>query len=93
MQYQSKINAVVSKIEERKENGRAKLIFCHYHAEIDKLMGRLSDMGLKTARFDGRTSQLERDEILMSDEFDALVLQIRTGCEVLTYRGSVRSTS
>ena len=83
MQYQSKINAVVSKIEERKENGRAKLIFCHYHSEIDKLMGRLSDMGLKTARFDGRTSQLERDEILLSDEFDALVLQIRTGCEGL----------
>lgn len=83
LQYQSKINAVVSKIEERKENGRAKLIFCHYHAEIDKLMSRISEMGLNVARFDGRTSQLERDDILLSDTYDALVLQIRTGCEGL----------
>ena len=83
LKYQSKVNAVVGKIEERKDNGRPKLVFCHYHAEIDKVSSRLAAMGMKTARFDGRTSQLERDEILTSEDTDALVLQIRTGCEGL----------
>ena len=83
LQYQSKINAVISKIEERKENGRAKLVFCHYHGEIDKIKQQLLVLGLNTTTFDGRTSQTQRDEILESDEYDAIVLQIRTGCEGL----------
>lgn len=83
LKYQSKVNAVVGKIEERKDNGRPKLVFCHYHAEIDKVSSRLTAMGMKTCRFDGRTSQLERDEILTSEDTDALVLQVRTGCEGL----------
>ena len=81
--YQSKLDAVLEKIEERKDNGRSKLIFCHYHMEIDKMVTRLNRMGLRTEKFDGRTSQAYREEILTSGEIDALVLQIKTGCEGL----------
>tara|TARA_A100001011_G_scaffold115101_1_gene121694 strand:- start:1841 stop:3442 length:1602 start_codon:yes stop_codon:yes gene_type:complete len=81
--YQSKLDAVLKEIEERKDNGRAKLIFCHYHLEIDKMVEYLSGMGLRTKKFDGRTFQTNREEILTSGEVDALVLQIKTGCEGL----------
>ena len=62
----------MEKIEERKDNGRSKLIFCHYHMEIDKMVTRLNRMGLRTEKFDGRTSQAYREEILTSGEIDAL---------------------
>ena len=51
--------------------------------EIDKMVTRLNRMGLRTEKFDGRTSQAYREEILTSGEIDALVLQIKTGCEGL----------
>ena len=37
---------------------------------------------MSVSQFDGRTSQNEREEILMS-KTDALILQIQTGCEGL----------
>ena len=65
------------------DNGRSKLVFCHYHMEIDKVMTSLAELGLKVGKFDGRVSQSEREEILERGDLDALVLQIKTGCEGL----------
>lgn len=83
MKYHSKTNKVIQTILERKDNGRSKLIFCHYHKEIDSVIKRLTDEGMKVARFDGRTSQNKRDDILSDTTLDVLVLQIKTGCEGL----------
>ena len=83
MKYHSKINKVITTILERKDNCRAKLVFCNYHKEIDTVAKRLTDGGMKVARFDGRTGRAHRDELLTDTTIDALVLQIRTGCEGL----------
>lgn len=83
VKYQSKTNKVINTILERKDNGRAKLVFCHYHKEIDTVAKRLTDAGLNVARFDGRTGRTVRDKLLTDTSIDALVLQIKTGCEGL----------
>lgn len=83
MGYSSKIDKVVEIISERKDNGRSKLVFCHYHMEIDKVMTSLTDIGMRVGKFDGRVSQSEREEMLERGDLDALVLQIKTGCEGL----------
>lgn len=83
MGYHSKIDAVVKTISERKDNGRAKLVFCHYHMEIDRIVASLSELGITVGKFDGRLSQQQRDEILERKDLDALILQIKTGCEGL----------
>lgn len=82
-EYQSKINKVVEIIVERKDNGAAKLIFCHYRAEIDKIKILLAGAGMAVGSFDGRTTQSERRDIIGKVDLDALVLQINTGCEGL----------
>lgn len=81
-QYSSKIDAVCNKIVERKDNGKAKIVFCHYRGEIDVIGDRLAKKGLSVEKFDGRTSHSERNEIL-TKECDVLILQIQTGCEGL----------
>lgn len=83
MGYHSKIDKVVDTISERKDNNRSKLVFCHYHMEIDKVVSSLSDLGMKVGKFDGRVCQSEREDILERGDLDALVLQIKTGCEGL----------
>lgn len=82
VKHSSKIDAVVTKIQERKENKRAKLVFCHYRGEIDIIAKRLSEQGLDVQKFDGRTSHADRSEILTTP-CDVLILQIMTGCEGL----------
>lgn len=78
----SKIDQVVKTISDRKDNGRGKLIFCHFRGEIDILESRLSKLGLDVKTFDGRTSHNQRNEIL-DNVCDVLILQIQTGCEGL----------
>ena len=79
----SKLTAVVSSIIQRKDNGCGKLIFCHFHEEIDEVASRLRAGGMqKVATFDGRTSNGKRYEIL-NHKNHALILQIQTGCEGL----------
>jgi len=82
MDSTSKMDAVVKTIVERKDNKRSKLVFCHFRGEIDVLSDRLKSHGMVVSQFDGRTSQSEREEILMSNS-DVLILQIQTGCEGL----------
>ena len=79
----SKINAVVKKIIERKDNGRKKLIFSHYRGEIDEFKSQLEERGLRVAFFDGRVSNYQREIILAEDTAEVLILQIKTACEGL----------
>ena len=79
----SKLDAAVQCILERKDNGSGKLIFCHFHEEIDEIASRLRNGGMtKVETFDGRTSHKKRFDIL-NEKNDALILQIQTGCEGL----------
>jgi SNF2 family DNA or RNA helicase len=78
----SKIDRVVNTIIERKDNGKAKIVFCHFRGEIDVIRDCLSRHGLGVETFDGRTNQSKRHEIL-TGKCDVLILQIKTGCEGL----------
>lgn len=81
--HSSKLDAAISAILVRKDNGSGKLIFCNYREEIDEIAKRLRAGGMtKVATFDGRTSNGKRYDIL-NDKNDALILQIQTGCEGL----------
>jgi len=79
----SKMNAVKKLIMERKDNKRSKLVFCHFRREIDWICEEVAKMGLNVAYIDGRITQKERAEIMTSEEYDVVVLQIRTACEGL----------
>jgi SNF2 family DNA or RNA helicase len=81
-QCSSKIDAVSSTILSRRNNGKSKLIFCHYRGEIDVLRDDLSRNGLSVETFDGRITERERNAVL-TRECDVLILQIQTGCEGL----------
>ena len=78
----SKLDFVLKTIIERKDNGNGKLVFCHFHEEMDYILTKLGELGLKCATFDGRTSASLKKEILTS-QFDVILLQIQTGCEGL----------
>jgi len=79
----SKIDFVIGKILQRKGNGCGKLIFCHFREEIDMIASRLKAGGIANViTIDGRTSNANRAAIL-ADNYEALILQIQTGCEGL----------
>ena len=78
----SKITAVVDKIKENALNGKNKIVFCHYRAEID-LLETLLEEDLNVCKFDGRTSKKERELILSKVDVNVLLIQIQTGCEGL----------
>lgn len=78
----SKIDAVIATVEETRNNGAGKLIFCHYRDEIDAIASRLTHVGIRNAVFDGRTSIVDRNAII-NDNIPVIILQIQTGCEGL----------
>ena len=83
LQCTSKLDSVIDKILERKDNGNGKIVFCHFREEIDMIAQRLRDGGvIKIATFDGRISNGKRHNIL-NEKNDVLILQIQTGCEGL----------
>ena len=79
----SKVNAVINHITERKDNGRKKLMFCHFRDEMSKFEEELTALGLNVEILDGRTPQKERERILTSKDIDVLILQVNTCCEGL----------
>ena len=83
----SKLDEAINSILEKKDNGCGKIIFCNFREEIDEVAGRLSKSGMRVAVFDGRTNHSVRSSILNS-EYDALVLQIQTGCEGLNLQAN-----
>ena len=61
----SKTDAVVAKIAERKENGKHKIVFCHFRGEIDFIKKMLTEKHkMEVKVIDGRTPDKERKEIL-----------------------------
>ena len=83
LDYTSKLDAVIELIVSRKDNEKGKIIFCHYHGEIDIIAQKLKDSGLKkVVTYDGRNSGGENLASL-AEPADALVIQIQTGCEGL----------
>jgi SNF2 family DNA or RNA helicase len=79
----SKLDYAVGKILERKGNGCGKIIFCHFREEIDEIADRLKKGGMENVvTFDGRTSDKKR-ALILSLGYEALILQIQTGCEGL----------
>jgi hypothetical protein len=84
--YSSKISKVVRTILSRKDNGKRKIVFCHFRGEIDHIQARLVTAfpSLVVRYLDGRTSESERRVILAPDAcVDVLILQIQTCCEGL----------
>jgi len=80
-EYSSKIDGVINFVLSR-DNGRCKLIFCHFRGEIDIMHNKFTQKGLYVRTFDGRTSHNQRNDIL-ENTCDVLILQIQTGCEGL----------
>jgi len=84
--YSSKISKVVRTILSRKDNGKRKIVFCHFRGEIDYIQSRLTTAfpSLVVRYLDGRTGESERREILAPDAaINVLILQIQTCCEGL----------
>lgn len=80
----SKMEVVLETIISRKDNNRAKLIFCHFRGEIERIKDKLQEANMKVFTFDGRTTEKQRAYTLSKDNsYDALILQIQTGCEGL----------
>lgn len=83
LNYTSKLDAVIDLMLQRKDNGKGKLVFCHFHREIDVITNRLLKGGMKkVVRYDGRNSG-GKNLLTLSQPADALVFQIQTGCEGL----------
>ena len=76
----SKINAVMDKIYARRENGRRKIVFCHFLAEMATCIRRIEAMGLAVGVING--SVVDRGAVL-DGGWDVLVVQIQTACEGL----------
>lgn len=80
----SKMDVVLETIISRKDNDRAKLIFCHFRGEIDRIKDKLQEAGMNVLTFDGRSTEKQRAYALsIENKCDALILQIQTGCEGL----------
>jgi SNF2 family DNA or RNA helicase len=83
VKYTSKLDAAIDLMLERKDNGKGKIIFCHFHKEIDMICERLLEGGMKkVVKYDGRNSGGKNLSII-AEPADALVFQIQTGCEGL----------
>ena len=80
--YNSKMDTVINKIVERKDNGNRKIIFSNFHDEIDYLKQRLTREDMIVESMDGRVKKNER-EVMLNQELDVLIIQIKTGCEGL----------
>ena len=79
----SKLDAVVDMVLSRKDNGKGKIIFCHFREEIDAIVERLLAGGMShVVSYDGRNSG-GNNLATLSEPADALVIQIQTGCEGL----------
>lgn len=83
LKHSSKMDAVINKILENKDNNNGKIVFCHFREEIDMVEKRLLEGGIeRIAKFDGRINGAQRNDIL-NEKNDVLILQIQTGCEGL----------
>lgn len=83
MNFTSKLDAVVNLVLSRKDNGKGKIIFCQFRAEIDEIVIRLVKGGVHhVSYYDGRNSGSNDSDVLF-DGNDVMVMQIQSGCEGL----------
>jgi len=88
LNYSSKLDAVIQMMLDRKDNGKGKIVFCHYQSEIDVIADRLLEGGMqKVVRYDGRNSG-GYNLATLAEPADALVIQIQTGCEGLNLQNN-----
>ena len=78
----SKLLAVVQTISKRRKHGR-KLVFCHYHGEIDLLSTLLRSRGFSVCSIDGRVQTHVRMQYINDIRPDVLLTQINSGSEGL----------
>jgi len=88
LSYSSKLDAVIQLMLERKDNGKGKIVFCHFQSEIDAIAERLLEGGMgKVVTYDGRNSG-GHNLANLAEPADALVIQIQTGCEGLNLQNN-----
>lgn len=82
-QYTAKMDCIVNFIEERKDNSRGKIVFCHYRSEIDFIYQKLLELGIKNVYiYDGRNSGPKTMQHILHNA-QIVLLQIQTGSEGL----------
>lgn len=80
----SKMDVIIKKLIDRKDNGNGKIVFSHYRGEIDMIEEALVNAEIKVNVLDGRISQTKRNLLLTdSAENVVFIIQIQTGCEGL----------
>lgn len=82
-QYTAKLDCIVDTINQRKNNQKGKIVFCHYRSEIDFIYQKLNNLGIQNIYiYDGRNSGTKSMQRILDNAFIVL-LQIQTGCEGL----------
>lgn len=88
LSYSSKLDAVIELMLARKDNGKGKIVFCHFQSEIDSIANRLVEGGMiKVVTYDGRNSG-GNNLASLAEPADALVIQIQSGCEGLNLQNN-----
>lgn len=80
--HHSKMDSVIDRIVERKDNGNRKIIFTSFRGEIDFIQKNLRQHGMIVEYIDGRITKRQR-RLIFNDVLDVLILQIKTGNEGL----------
>ena len=80
--YHSKLDNIIHRIVERKDNKNNKIIFANFKGEIDYIKQELTSKGMSVEYIDGRVTKRQR-KIILANTVDVLILQIKTGNEGL----------
>jgi len=80
--YHSKLDNVIHRIVERKDNKNNKLVFASFKGEIDYIKQEVTLKGMSVEYIDGRVTKRQR-RIILANTVDVLILQIKTGNEGL----------
>jgi SNF2 family DNA or RNA helicase len=68
---------------ERKNNDNRKIVFCHFHKEIDEIEKRCLGAGMTVKKIDGRLASREKSQAMIAPWPEVMILQINTCCEGL----------
>tara|TARA_Y100000768_G_scaffold381825_2_gene361119 strand:- start:2870 stop:4318 length:1449 start_codon:yes stop_codon:yes gene_type:complete len=78
----SKMTYVTDVILNKNNNGRKKLVFCHFNQEIQNMYDILSKQ-YSVGIINGAVTGAERTSLMTSTDIDVLILQIQSCCEGL----------
>lgn len=81
----AKMDKLLSLLNERKDNGNRKIIFCHYIKEIEFIERKITQEipYLNTGIICGNVKKRERNDILMNMDLHILLMQVDSCCEGL----------